>query len=522
AKGWELDAQAGVGDSLTIQLQDPSGAAMANATADATGRIALYDLGLAPGTYRLDVAGGPDRPSPYLLRAVAAGPRPTADIEPNDDLAHASPLDPAKPAIKGRLARAGDVDVYRLTIDAALAAAQFDLKLIWRSKEDRELCLLDGAGQQLQCRTGAGGVALANLTLPPGDYGVAVSGDADPAAPYILRLERTSAPAADFETEPNDAVAAASTLAAGQTMRGRLTSTDTDYFRLHVTGAPQLWQARVDGAGVAELSLIDATGRSLASASAAYSGGRAQLADLFLTAGDHWLAVSGDGGDYTLRADPTGPPDPHGEREPNDTTTDAMPLLVGQQRTGRLVAADDVDFYRFSLAATDRVAIHITPPADGAVGFRLDWGSATIERQSAPAVGQEIVYDALLLPGDYDLMLTPGQPSEGKYTLSIERRDPLTLAADREPNDDFAHARPLSPTLSASGTVGAGSDDDWFLLATLAKATDVTIRWDGAVQVQLSDGTNDLPTTPNADNASLTANLPAATPVALRVSGDGP
>ncbi|HEU5433531.1 MAG TPA: hypothetical protein VFU81_17830, partial [Thermomicrobiales bacterium] len=330
AKGWELDAQAGVGESLTIQLQDSNGATITNAATDATGRIALYDLGLAPGTYRIDIAAGPDRPSPYLLRAVAAGPRPTADIEPNDDLTHASPLDPAKPAIKGRLARAGDVDVYRLTVDAALAATQFDLKLIWRSKQDRELCLLDAAGQQLQCRTGAGGVALANLTLPPGDYGVAVSGDADPADPYILRLERTSAPAADFETEPNDAITAATPLEAGQIMRGRLTETETDFYRLQVTGAPQLWQARVDGAGVAELALIDVAGRSLASASAEYSGGQAQLSDLFLTAGDHWLAVSGQGGDYTLRADPTGPPDPNGEREPNDTTADAMPLPIGQ------------------------------------------------------------------------------------------------------------------------------------------------------------------------------------------------
>ena len=93
-----------------------------------------------------------------------------ADPEPNDDVGHAVPLDPATPTVRGRLASNGDRDFYRLTIDATQAAVELDVRLIWRSGPSRTLCLEDSQGNDLQCRTGDRNAALSGLVLPAGDY----------------------------------------------------------------------------------------------------------------------------------------------------------------------------------------------------------------------------------------------------------------------------------------------------------------------------------------------------------------
>ncbi len=99
---------------------------------------------------------------------------------------------------------AGDVDDYLLHVDDQLATVLLDIKLIWQSGPGRQLCLMDSTDTQLICRSGDTGDALANLFLPVGDYRLEIRGDPDPANYYVLRVDRTSAPAPDFETEPND------------------------------------------------------------------------------------------------------------------------------------------------------------------------------------------------------------------------------------------------------------------------------------------------------------------------------
>ena len=124
-----------------------------------------------------------------------------------------------------------------------------DLKLLGGDDLPRTLCL-GTLERDLQCRSGAGGAALRSLVLAPGEYLVTVSGDADADRPYVLRLDATADPVADFEQEPNDDPTVATRFDPSIVMRALGGVGDTDVFSLDVTGDPQLWEVRMSGSEV--------------------------------------------------------------------------------------------------------------------------------------------------------------------------------------------------------------------------------------------------------------------------------
>ena len=248
------------------------------------GRAELRDLALSAGTYVLHLGYGSDTPLPWILSATPET-GPLADAEPDNDRSTAIPLDPASLVATGRLATDGDVDDYLLHVDDQLATVLLDIKLIWRSGPGRQLCLMDSTDTQLICRSGDTGDALANLFLPVGDYRLEIRGDPDPADYYVLRVDRTSAPAPDFETEPNDTAVTASPWTAGVVMRGRQMPGDVDYFRLTVSGAPQLWELTATGDHINGVSWYRRDGTSLASAEVASDNLSASLDDMYLIPG---------------------------------------------------------------------------------------------------------------------------------------------------------------------------------------------------------------------------------------------
>jgi hypothetical protein len=240
-------------------------------------------------------------------------------------------------------------------------------------------------------------------------------------------------------------------------MRGVLDGVDDDYFRVPITGEPQLWLVQVEGTGVGKVAINDASGTELASGQPT-AAAPAQISDLYLTPGDHWVRVSGTDGDYTVTLTPLGPPAPNGEREANNDAIRAEPFLIGQERTGRLVEATDADVFRFSVAALDHLLITVTPPEDATIDVRLEGASGPFARLRHQEPGVPLVYDALLQPGDYVLWLTPTERlSTGTYAIAIERKDPFDLADDQEPNGTPLEAQPLPTDRSVSGTVQACS-----------------------------------------------------------------
>ena len=145
-------------------------------------------------------------------------------------------------------------------------------------------------------------------------------------------------------------------------MRGREGPGDVDYFKLHVSGAPQLWELDATGDKINSIAWYRQDGTDLANGEVSVDGTGASLEDMYLVPGDHWVRVDAQG-DYSLSLKPLGPPDPNGEREPNNDSTNAQPLELGVPRTGRLTRNNDLDVSRFSLGANERLHLSISLPA---------------------------------------------------------------------------------------------------------------------------------------------------------------
>jgi hypothetical protein len=489
--GWEIELRAVVGANVTLTLAGPDGAHLAAAPSDALGSARLVDLRLEPGDYGIVLSGGADTPLPYLLRARASPG--LADAEPNDRPSLAIPLDPEAPLARGRLFPAYDTDTYRLDIDAAEGAVLRDVRLIWPGGIRRQLCLTLADSTTLQCRDGHDGIILPSLGLPAGEYYLAVSGEPDAERRYLLRVDEVAERDPAFETEPNDSPATANSWDAGVVMRGWGEPGDVDTFRLAVGGEPQLWEVRLAGEGIERLSWLRPDGRSLAREDVVSGTTEASLSDLFMAPGEHLFAVSARG-EYRLEVAPLGPPDPDGEREPNDEPAFAEAYRLSRERVvGRLPRLRDVDVFRFTLAAPERLVLRVTPPEDGAIDLRLDAGGTVGQRRS-PGLGLETVYDVHLPPGDYEASLTPATPSLGRYAFTIERADPFSLAVDQEPNDGPETARDLPTTLRIDGSGGRDGDHDWYRIPEPLAAGDVvTVRTTGSVsRVRLVGPTGDV------------------------------
>ena len=339
-------------------------------------------------------------------------------------------LDPGVTSVRGRLAAHADRDIFRLPIDAARAASQQDIVLVSSGGLSHQVCL---TGVVAQCRSGVDEVRLSNLLLPVGDLLVEVTGETSLDDGYELRLLPVGAATPSREIEPNDSAVAAAPLVPDTLLTGRGDNADSDFFQAITTGEPQLWRLEADGTAIKDLDWVALDGLPLAAGDVSADETHAVLRDLALDPGRHWFSVRSAGGEYALRLIPMGPPDPDGEREPNDDSSRAGSLALDQPRTGRLVMGRDVDVYRFSLAAREHVRIELAPPTDGAARLELRSDGTSLVSGPEPVVGEPVVHDLMLEPGDYEIWLRPDPVSESDYSLAVTRADPFLPAVGDAP-----------------------------------------------------------------------------------------
>ncbi|MFN8620889.1 MAG: VWA domain-containing protein [Chloroflexota bacterium] len=521
-QGWTVRLAGTVGVGLSVSLLAEDGSEIASARQGPDGTATLADLVLPAGRWDLLVSGAGDSPTAYGLNAVQ-GPL-DGDAEPNDRVGQELLIDPAAGPVKGRLWPADDRDRYRLVIPEGATPVLRDFKLLGGRGIRRSLCLEGPDGSDLQCRDGTGGVALRSLDLRPGTYALRITGDASPDHGYVLRIDETASPAADFEAEPNDAPLLATAWDSSITMHGLGSGDDTDVFRLAVAGEPQLWEIRVQGTGVGRLAWIKADWTALAEGGLSDDRTNATLTDLYLVPGTQLFRVEG-GGDYTLTATPLGPPDPNAEREPNNDAAYAEPYRLDRtDLIGRLPNANDNDVFRFTLAADERVILTATPPSDGAVDLEVDQEGQLVSGKRATGVGVPTRLELLLEPGDYEVWVQPSTPSLGRYHLTLERGVPFPVRADEEPNDAADQARPLPATLAVEGTLADADGDDWYALPPIDPATPLTITTQGDVwSIEVTDGTTDVPLTPDPTTEGMLTSdgTSGVVPRFLRVSGTG-
>jgi len=517
-RAWDLVLSGPLTSGAQVTLLTIDGATLAFTVLDRLGKARLADLRLPAGDYVLAVDPRTTVATAYSLIATEAD-LSRADPEPNSLVAQATPIDPARPVVRGRLSAGDTQDWYSLAIDETLAASLLDIRLIWLHGPPREVCLSDATGNALQCRTGETGAALTGLHLRPGPITLLVRGDPSDESSYLIRIDATSAPAADFESEPNDSPGTASVVGSGA-FRGRLGAADTDHLRVTTTGEPQLWQVDVTGSGINSLRWEQADETNLGGVYVTLDERSARLTDLYLIPGDHWIRIDGSEGDYVLSMTPLGPPDPDAEREPNNETINAQPLMIEGTRTGRLPTAWDADVSRFSVATVDHLLVTLTPPPGGTVRVALESGALRLVDIDSQ-IGRPIVYDMVLQPGDYELWLTTLAPSEEPYRLSLERLDPFMVGSDQEPNDLLSQANVLPPTRHIDGDGPADGDTDWFRLGRLPAGGDLMLRTSGSVdRVTVSDGAVDYEGVVGEGSYVIPA-LPGGVPLWLRVLSHG-
>ena len=139
----------GPGHAAPIDIRGPDDTLVLNDSSDLLGRLDLYDLRLAPGTYTFYLTGAGEEAYPYRLTTTVG--EPAGDPEPNDLAEQAIPVDLAAPLMRGRLAKDGDRDAYRISMAADATPIMRDIRLIWRS----------GRGWRCASRRPRGGISSA-------------------------------------------------------------------------------------------------------------------------------------------------------------------------------------------------------------------------------------------------------------------------------------------------------------------------------------------------------------------------
>lgn len=483
---WDIRAQAPVGRRLKARLVDAEGEELAAVSADDRGRLAFRDL--APGAETLYVELR--APEPGFVQAIESelvGQRVEGEeAEPNDDWKLANRIDLARP-VTGRISEGKDSDYFRFSLDEETTDHLLTLRFEATNFEDSiRFCLRGADGSGMQCRDAKTPIELPDLALTPGEWGLSVS-RAKEGLEYAITMSESGAIEAGREAEPNDAIEHASGVPANNRIKGRLTDDDDDFYQFTIADEPQLWRFQVIGEGIREVAYYDGSGNQKARVRPRRNQRRIRFENLFLLPGRHFVRVSGGEGDYTLLARALGPPDPDGEREPNDGASRAQRLAIGQTRTGLLPDEDDEDTYRFFLAHWDHVRLTIEPPPDGTVRTSLVWYDKGLGQSSGSDPGEPVSISGLFPPGDYRVTLESGQPSDAEYRLSLERLPRFSCSADCEPNGMgyLWLATPLPPDHVVEGTAGEWGDTDVYELPLLAAPSELVVRTNDKVYALL-------------------------------------
>ncbi|MBT8443986.1 MAG: hypothetical protein KJO13_04535, partial [Gammaproteobacteria bacterium] len=474
---WKISIQVPVGRLVEAQLQNSAGETLATARNDAQGKATLTDLSLTAGDYYVQVRpiipGSREAGFVQSLRLTETGQRVAgSEAEPNDRWALANHSNDSA-CCTGRVGDRNDRDFFRYVLEEAELDTLKNLVLETAPGQNVQMCLLDGDGANIQCRSNVETVSMNDLRLTPGVYGVRVAGRTE-GVEYRVAFEDAGPIEPARESEPNDKIEYAIGTPDNNRIKGSFDGRDdVDFYRFTIEGEPQLWRVLAVGENIKSIEYRDSVGGLSQRIEGASGQRRVSLENLFLLPGTHYFSVTGrEAGEYTLLGRALGPPDPNGELEPNDDESRMQALRIGQERTGLLNNPNDVDLYKFHLAGWDNIRLAIAPPADGKLSAELYHDGMPVGQ--ARRTDGEIVLQGVFPPGDYRLNLEPRETSAAEYRVSLERGDRYSCADDCEPNNSPVFPSPFPRGRVLSGRSGDWGDLDWYALPASEEVREVT------------------------------------------------
>ena len=516
---WVLGFQEPVGRKSQAQLLNSSGDELGQQQSDSQGKLQFPDLSLSEGSYFLKVTSELGD----AIKAVSfqsTGSRIDGqEAEPNDNWQLANRADLSQP-VTGRMGVKGETDYFVFDLDSEVTDQQLQLVLDTAQGEKYRFCLLDGRGQNIQCRDGDSQQILPGLVLTAGTWGLSV-GRGIEGSEYSITLQPAGNILAGVEVEPNDSVEHAAAVPANHRIKGKISGSEDDFYRFIINEEPQLWRFQVTGDHIHELAYLDGSGKQNQVFRVAGDQTRVRLENVYLLPGIHYIRVSGVAdANYTLLARPIGPPDPNGELEPNDDGSRTQELNMEQTRTGLLQDLKDRDQYRFNLQNWDHVQLTIEQAPDAEIFATLYWGSMKLKHYHNPTMGEKVELKGVFPPGDYRLLLSARKTSDAEYKLSLNRLQRFACADDCEPNDNLDFASPLPLSQIIKGRSNEWRDYDWYELPVLDHDSEVVIKADARQGISLNKreyGSNNLLDW-NAENNSWNGVIPANTETFIQVS----
>lgn len=290
------------------------------------------------------------------------------------------------------------------------------------SENPIEVCLRETGSADEVCREGISESLFARMSLPIGDYSLALRrrGRSDESLVYTLSLNEDEPVAQGVVSRPNDAREWALPLVADEPVRGHFEGSGEAWFALQVSGETQQWDITTEGEPPLErLSLYHAGDNSTVIDNRGSRSGEETLwlEDVRLLPGRYLLQLEGEDADYRLLVSPTGQPQPGSEQEPNDDDRDANPLWLGEQVQGAFHSSRDQDRFHFHLPGYNRVLFELDPPEGKTISMRLERQGETQLRLSGEK--ESIRLDPLLPPGDYIMALQGREASRARYAARI-------------------------------------------------------------------------------------------------------
>lgn len=411
------------------------------------------------GRYAIDVSdwhASTSQHHGYILSASSGVPDDYGDTAAS---ATAVALDTP---VHGLSAHAGDVDMFRLTLQAGVS---YQLQLAPDPAHDSggsSAARMNISGADGATTLAAGYNTVAFTPAADGSYYVAVSS----STPAYYLFNATTAQD-DWRANADGA----GRLALNGSASGTLESgADRDWFALDMTAGQTYGVALKYGPGVTlspafsqvTIRFVDAEGHTLASATPNTLSNEATLSYTAAASSRYYVEIGGSTGAYLLGASLVQRDDV------GNTPAGAAVLSAGAAVNGALEVASDIDYYRLAVSAGETYAIRLKD------SVRTDWWRPELEVTDSHGAYVRSIYT---VSDEYTLVTAS---SSGDIYIKIDGQDgapPIAyqLGATALGADDYGNRASDAGALDVGGTVRGvinyADDADWFKVTLEAGAT---------------------------------------------------